>query len=1072
MLFTDLVGSTALLREGPEAFDEIRRAHFEAVRSAISDHRGAEVKSTGDGILATFTSAADAIASAVAIHQAVERLGRRDPRSPAVRVGVSAGEATHEDGDWYGPPVIEAARLCDLAAGGQTLVAAVVSALVGSRGGHHFVPLGERLLKGFDQPVQVVELTWSPEADPDQPPLPPAAIPAARGVFVGRGAEVDRALTLWKRAMIGERQALLVAGEPGVGKTRLTGELATQVHGAGGTVLWGRCDEEVGVAYQPFVEAGLARGLGRGAAVVASSSGGAASADPEGERLRLFEGVADALVEMSADRPVLLVLDDIHWATSPTLALLRHVVRDPRPASVLIVGTYRDTDLGRTHPLAGMLADLRREDNVDRLAVGGLGASGVAAFLEAVAGSPLDDAGEELAAAIHRETEGNPFFVGQVLRHLLEVGAIQQIDGAWVATRTIDEVGIPEGVREVIGRRLSRLSDLANRSLATAAVIGREFDLDLVEQVSPVEERARVLDGLEEAVAAHLVEELSRPGGFAFAHALVRQTLLTELSAARRARLHREIGAALAGRPGADPGMVAHHLCEGISSEVAALAVEWTQLAMQHRWRHLDFEDGVVIGDRALEALGSIESPPPELRAAILAELSLAVQYIGDLNRALELGVEAVSAARASNDPLQFARAVAFRFSWARLGDRHDDGVALIDEALTKVGDADPALRAHLLTSRALYVGVNASGGAVAAGDAREAADQFAALGQMPGYAGALFTLGSVLVATPDVREQLAVLREIEGLEAEVPDEERGHVLFSSARLAAVLGVQTGDRAMTERAIAETEGLATIGGVGRIPQAMASIWRAMLALVDGRFDEVPALAEPLLAMRRADPNFQNSWGALLVRLALEQGTSATLVPALRANADRSPDFVSIQPVLTLVLVDAGEHDEARSRLSSLTVGGCAAVPRDSLFTSSLAHLAEAAAELDDTAAAAELLPLLVPYSGQLQVTAWGVHCLGAMDRFIAMSEALLGRSDEAEAHFAAALALEESVGGAALLTRTRLWWARALMARDGPGDRARAIALADEAARSATALGQVSVAAAASEMVGRPLSRG
>ena len=580
VLMTDLVGSTGLLRHGPEAYDDIRRAHLAAVRQAIAP-RGTEVKSTGDGLMATFTSAADAVACGEAVQQAVARLRRHDPRSPEVRVGISCGEATAEDGDWYGPPVIEAARLCAEADGGQVLTSAVVAALVGTRGAHRFEPLGERTLKGFDQPTSVVAVGWSPEVA--ELPLPAATALSSSTCFVGREDELVRLLGAWKEARAGRRRVFLLAGEPGVGKTRLAAEVARVAQDEGATVLWGRCDEELAVAYQPFSEAlqtwsdsasdterhlllddpDVIRLLPEAdrRAPQGSTPLMSVSVDPEGERLRLFGAVAGFLRRLSADAPVALVLDDLHWATAPTLLLLRHLVRDPAPAPLLVIATYRDTDLDRSHPLADMLAGFRREPDVERVALGGLSESAVGEFVEATAGERLDTAGAELASALHQQSEGNPFFVGQLLRHLVESGGLAEVDGRWRVTAPVDRLGIPEGIREVVGRRLSRLSDAANQTLRTAAVMGREFDLRTLAAVSDGSDADAVLDHVEKAVAAHLVDEVRvAPDRFSFSHALVRQTLLTELTAARQARLHRRIGEALALQPGASAGSIARHL--------------------------------------------------------------------------------------------------------------------------------------------------------------------------------------------------------------------------------------------------------------------------------------------------------------------------------------------------------------------------------------------------------------------------------------------------------------------------------------------------------------------------------
>ena len=519
ILFTDQVDSTGLLRLGPDAANELRRRHDSATIDAVRRHRGVVVKTTGDGLMASFSGAGDAAAAAVAIQQGVDQLRQKDPRVPAVRVGLSTGEATPEDGDWYGPPVIESARLCAAAEGGQILANGIVASLAGVRGGHRFTSLEPRTLKGFEAPVPVSAIGWEP-----LPPvvLPPAAESAltTSAPFVGRAAELDHLLQSWKLAVTGTQAVAFIAGEPGVGKTRLLAEVARNASADGATVLWGSCDEDPVVPYQPFVEqirqwlatdldrrvpSGLERLLPETSRELAApdfNPGG----DAEAERLRLFEGAAELLRSTTADGPVLLVLDDLHWAATPTLLLLRHVLAALAGERAMVLGAYRDTELDRHHPFANVLADLRREEGVVRVALDGIDTPSVIEFLERVAGQTLDEDGLELARLMRAETKGNPFFIGQVLRHLTETGALDRSGGRWATAGPVESLGLPEGVREVVGRRLSSLSDAANAALLVAAVIGPEFDLATLASVPDAgHDPDRMLDGLDECAAARLI---------------------------------------------------------------------------------------------------------------------------------------------------------------------------------------------------------------------------------------------------------------------------------------------------------------------------------------------------------------------------------------------------------------------------------------------------------------------------------------------------------------------------------------------------------------------------------------
>ncbi|HEV2370015.1 MAG TPA: hypothetical protein VGR90_09055, partial [Acidimicrobiales bacterium] len=288
-----------------------------------------------------------------------------------------------------------------------------------------------------------------------------------------------------------------------------------------------------------------------------------------------------------------LVLDDLHWADAGTLLLMRHVIVNDPVAQLLVVGTYRDTDLDRTHPLAGMLGELRRRADVTRISLDGLDIGEVTDLMSLAARHDLPEDGVALALAVQEETGGNPFFVGEVLRHLVESGAIVQSEGRWVAARPGEDRLLPEGIREVVGRRVSALPESTQRALSTAAVIGVEFHLDVLAAVAGQDED-ELIDALEPALAAHLVTEAG-VDHYRFAHALVRQTLHAELSTSRRARVHRSVAQTL-------ETMHAHDL-DAVTTE---LAYHWGEAgpATAH-------EQAIAYAQRAAE-LASARVAPEE----------------------------------------------------------------------------------------------------------------------------------------------------------------------------------------------------------------------------------------------------------------------------------------------------------------------------------------------------------------------------------------------------------------------------------------------------------------------------
>ncbi len=720
VLFTDMVGSTELLsRLGDERFDGVRRAHIGALRDALAAHDGSEVKSTGDGLMAVFASASDAASAAVTMQQVVERLNQRNPDEAAgLKVGISVGDATSEDGDWFGVPVVEAARLCDAAAGGKTFATEIVRMLAGNRGGHRFDSMGMTQLKGLPEPVGVCEIRWE-SSQTVTAPLPalfscPEPIP-----FAGRTRAQKTLRESWDAAIAGERRVTLIAGEPGIGKTRLIGELARAVHEIGAVVLAGRCDPEMDTPLGPWSEAldHLARhapdelmvahvadwgdALSEVSLAVAARVGvssNAPSSDPEAGRRRLFAAAIDLVDRVAALHPVLLVLDDLHWADASSLLLLRNYVQHAKPGNVLIVGTYRDTDLDRKHPLSGVLADFRRETGVERIALRGLDGDELLDYLTSAGGRELTDDGVAFAHQLSDLTAGNPFFVSQMLRHLSETNALVQQEGRWIAG-PVDPSGsgVPEGVREVIGRRLSALDPRADHLFSVAAAIGSEFDLATLAKVADVGE-GDALDMLDDGLQRSLlVEEPGRYGVYRFAHALVRQTLLEELSTTRRLQLHRAIASTVAAAHPERVEVIAFHYSEAAGAGMAADAVEWSTRAADRAVQRLAYESSVDWYAKALESESLL--PVDAARHGHLLMKKARAETVFDSLAAKADLLAVADLARELDDAELFAEAAVVYGGWTTVWDQLDDPQRepLIREALQRLPDADSELRVRVL---------------------------------------------------------------------------------------------------------------------------------------------------------------------------------------------------------------------------------------------------------------------------------------------------------------------------------------------------------------------------------------
>ncbi|HTA06393.1 MAG TPA: AAA family ATPase, partial [Solirubrobacteraceae bacterium] len=555
-------------RLGDEEGERLRRAHFGLLREAAGMHGGEEVKNLGDGLMVAFVSAVDALACAITIQQAVHRASASGELAFAVRIGLNVGEPIRDEGDYFGTPVVIAKRLCDAGAPGQILASELVRALVGTRGGFAYRTLGAVPLKGVADPVGACEVIWEPSTEV-RVPLPGLLAGEDRGTFVGRsdlGAVLEAE---W--ATVRERglRVAMLAGEPGIGKTRLAREFARKAHERGATVLAGSSHEGTHVPYQPFVEAlrhyiaccppaelavQVTPRRAQLAAIVpeledSRSPYGPTGLGAEQERFRLFEAVSSLLSDAAHLRPLVLFLDDLHWADQSSLLLLRHLARSAKGAPLMVLGTYRPVEVSDEHPLAEALAELRRSRALERLSLSGLGEAEVA---ELIAGRTGQLAPREFVRRVAERSDGNPFFIEELLH---DVGAQADWDAA--------AGGVPDSVRDLLLRRLRDLGDDCRQALSVAAVAGRDFELDVLERVL---ERSgdRLIDLVEEAIDADvLVESAQSVGQLSFSHALFRETIYEQLSATRKAAIHGRIAAAIeqapTDRPDERAGILAYH---------------------------------------------------------------------------------------------------------------------------------------------------------------------------------------------------------------------------------------------------------------------------------------------------------------------------------------------------------------------------------------------------------------------------------------------------------------------------------------------------------------------------------
>ena len=1060
-LFTDLVGSTELA-SGMSSSDAeaLRQTHFGLLRGAIEAAGGREVKNLGDGLMVVFLSPSRALACAVEMQQAIDRHNRRSEVHLAVRVGLSTGEAVEEDADFFGDPVVEAARLCARAAGGQILATALLQLNLGRRATQEFAPMGDLELKGLPEPVPAVEVVWEPSQDEamvERAPLPSRlASTAASGLFgfSGRSAELDRLSQAHKRSVSESRlQVVVLSGEPGVGKSSLAAQAARSAHGEGATVLFGACAEGTRAPYQPWISALShlvrhcpAEALGALSPVHAGAlqrllvtdaallpEGTAVESDADTEQYLLMDSVVRLLELGSAQNAVFAVIDDLHWADAASLALLRHLIGSSAPLRMSIVATYRDSDLSPSHPLTGLLADLHREASVGRLQVGGLDDAEIIELVETASGYQLDDSGIALAHALRRETGGNPFFVGELLRHLGESGAIvQDQTGRYSLTGDLEALVLPPSVRDVVTRRVARLGDETLQVLSVASVIGQDFVLDILGDVTDTDPDP-LLDVLERATTAALVVEAPEdPGRYRFSHALIQHTLYQELSAARRQRLHLRIAEVLEG-----PGVLtedrstrlaelARHWQAATTPTNAAKAIDYSRRAGDAAKETFALVDAARWYSQALELAERDPSLDPELHCRLLIDLGSAQLPTDPLQGRATLRRAGVLAEEIDDPELLVTWALTRLNSWVTSEAADPEVLRITERALASVGDNSPALRARLLAALAEETDPRKWRDRRALADAARAA---AAEADDDGATLDVHLMTSFMMSADQARHEPAIAARAVALAEQARNPVTlANVLSFQMGTALTVGDFIGARRALDRQQALAESFAL-----PILEATAENSSAGYHMAEGNLAALEQAADNLLRLSGQVPTALATYGGCLFELRWAQGRLDEFVGMFSDAMNDLRSYAGFRPALVITYLEAGEHDKARLVFADDADEGFESFPRDVIWLACMALFAEAAIRLRDEPAARALYDQLSPY-GDLHASSGPIY-YGLTDRVIGNLARFLGRGDEAETRLRHALQVHREVGANYWTARTAIDLIELLLGLDSGPDR-------------------------------------
>jgi len=931
---------------------------------------------------------------------------------------------------------------------------------LGTAPGPAVMALHARLLRGDGPPAQApVAVEFAPG------PLPaPLKAATARHAFVGREEALGALHEAWDAAAGDERRLVLLAGEAGIGKSRVAAEFTRTIHRDGAVVLFGRFDETGPGAYQPVLE--MLRGWSGGAALTGPAQRlGPRAADlaallpelgapPTGrpaiqseagvERQRLFDALAALLAEIAAGAPLLLVFDDLQWADSPTLQMLRHLIRAPQPRRTMFLGTYRDAEVEDGHPLPELIASLRRDGMLTLVPLEGL-ARGEVAELVAALGS---EAAPDFVSALHGQTEGNPFFVEEIMRH-----------GG-------DLEDVPAGVREVTSRRIARLPASAREAMQVACVIGREFDFGLLEALGPLS-GDELVSALDEAVAAGVLKEVSdRVGRYAFAHELVRATLYDGLSRLRRSRLHSRVGETILARhqDDLDPWLpqLARHFARAAPVEGPARAIDFALAAGRRADRLLAWEEAAEHYRGALRARQATSAARDRTGGELLLALGASEERAG-LEGARESFATALEVARELADPVLLARAaLGVAGPWSTLGREDPAVVAVLEEAIGGLGEEDSPLRARLLARLSLelyYAGQPERRMALS----EEAVAIARRIGDPATLAPALDARHYVLWRPENVEERLEVAAELRRIAEEAGDLE---LELEGAGWTVVDLLELGDVAGADIQI---DAAAALAAVVQRPLYLwwTSLFRCTRAQLAGEFADAERLAGETLAIgqRGHAENALHYYAMAMFNIRREQGRLGEVEDAVARFIEMYPAIPAWRCTQALAHVELGRPDAAREAFEVVAGPGFDALPRDANWLIALTLAAEVCAALGDDARARELYDLLAPHGGRNVLVGRAASCNGCASRLLGMLAGVLGEWDEAERRFFEAREMHVRMGARPFLARTELAWAEMLLARGENGDDAAARERLAEAIVIADALGMVAVGERARALV-------
>ena len=811
----------------------------------------------------------------------------------------------------------------------------------------------------------------------------------------------------------------LLSGDPGIGKTQLLGQICRDARDDGVTVLAARCAEQAGAPpWWPWMQ--ILRSLDtsvvdsndqRMLGAISEPSEVVESSTRASSAFRQFAAVTNLLRSLTEHGPLVIAFDDIHWADEISLRLLEHLVLSPEQLPMVFVATYRDAELSRNRPLGRSLNRIATASSVERIRLGGLTIDGTSELMSSISNTRLSF---DLVKAIHQQTDGNPFFVAEISRYLLDAGYVGPNITSLPAV-----IKIPESIRDVVSERLDRLSSACREVLESASVLGRNFDQETLQLMRGDVDNEVMLTAIDEAIRAHVITESADSSQLEFAHALLREAVYDELSRTRRMGLHRHAAEALATRrTNTDVGLavLANHWLESATPGAAEKAADCFGLAGQRASGALAFGEAVSYFEQAVDCLEARDESTSLRVAELLLQLGEARRRAGRIEASMEAFDRAAQIGESTaNQVLEAQAALGYENARWRSGLPAQQSVTRIKRVLSAATGQQPALRVKLLASLARassYSSVNQK-------SAELALESIDAARQLDDDALLCDTLTDVYVAFRGSAEhastRLALCEEQLQLASDLHDDARIADALSELRSEQL---EHGDLAAFDETLTRYERLAS-----RLKEPhhlyQLQFVRATRGLIDGRYDDVPKHANQARDIGQAieGADAAGVHAIQMFQLCRDTGRLGMVAPFLENLVAEQAESLW-QPGLALLHLELGQIDQAAEQFDRLATRDFSTLTRDELWTASIAFAAEVCARIKDAERAKTLFALLRPYQGRLIVLGPAVACFGPADRYLGLLAATLGQIEEAMTFLTGALEQAQQIESPPWAART------------------------------------------------------